>query len=86
VRIELYGIARARAGTAAVDVDATTGRDARRALARACPGAVPDVLDENGRLAEGFVLSLDGSRFLGPADEPLPAGSTLLILGAQSGG
>ena len=85
MRIELFGIARARAGKEAVDVDASTLGEALRALAECCPGLVPDVVAE-GRLTAHFLASLNGDRFVSKGGLALDAHDTLLILGAQAGG
>jgi len=85
VRIELFGIARARAGTGAVEVDAATLGAALHALQEACPGLGPDVLVD-GRLADGYLVSLNGAAFVSDAATPLDPGDSLLILGSQAGG
>ncbi len=85
MRIELFGIARARAGRAVIEITATNLRDAVRALARACPGLVPDVIDDES-LSSRFLASLNGDRFLTDLDTELREEDTLLILGAQMGG
>jgi molybdopterin converting factor small subunit len=85
VRIELFGIARARAGREAVDVDAASLGEAVRALGAACPGLVPEVVTD-GRLADGFVANLNGDAFVDDPALPLRPGDTLLVLGAQAGG
>lgn len=85
MRIELFGIARARAGTPAVEVEAGSVGDALRALADACPALVPEVIVD-GRLAEGFVANLNGNAFVSDAAAALDAGDVLLVLGAQAGG
>jgi molybdopterin converting factor small subunit len=85
VRIELYGIARARAGRESVDVEAGSLGDAIRALARACPGVVPEVVAD-GRLTDAYLASLNGDRFVKNPELRLAKGDTLLILGAQAGG
>ena len=85
MRIELFGIARARAGREAVDVEAASLGAAIRALAEACPGLVPEVVAD-GRLADGFLANLNGERFVADTSVPLSRADTLLILGAQAGG
>jgi len=85
MRIELFGIARARAGTDVVDVDAASLGDAIRALAEACPGLVPEVVRE-GRVTDGFLVSMNGERFVTDPETPLRADDALLLLGAQMGG
>jgi molybdopterin converting factor small subunit len=86
MRIELFGIARARAGREVVDVEAGSLGEAIRALAAACPGLAPDVVDGEGRLNESFLASLNGAVFVRDEATPLEAEDKLLILGAQSGG
>lgn len=85
MRIELFGIARARAGREALEVEAGSLGDAIRALARACPGVVPEIVAD-GRLAEGYLASLNGERFVNNPALRLAGTDTLLILGAQAGG
>lgn len=85
MRIELFGIARARAGREAVEVDARSLGDALLALARECPGVVPEVVVD-GRLTDGYIASLNGDRFVADPALALAEGDTLLILGAQAGG
>jgi molybdopterin converting factor small subunit len=85
VRIELFGIARARAGRETLDVEAGSLGDAIRALARECPGVVPEVVAD-GRLTEGYLASLNGDRFVANPSLRLERDDTLLILGAQAGG
>jgi molybdopterin converting factor small subunit len=85
VRIELFGIARARAGREALEVEARNLGEAIRALAAACPGVVPEVV-AGGRLTDAYLASLNGERFVKNAELRLAPGDTLLILGAQAGG
>ena len=85
MRIELFGIARARAGREALDVEAKSLGDAIRALARECPGVVPEVVAD-GRLTDGYLASLNGDRFVADPKLKLARKDTLLILGAQAGG
>jgi len=85
VTLELYGIARRRAGTEAVTVAATTLSEALAALERACPALSGEVV-RGGLLAPHWRASLEGTRFLDDADEPLPPGARVVILSGLSGG
>ena len=85
VTIELFGIARSRAGVAEVEVEAATLKEALRALLETCPGLAPEVLTSNGP-APGYLLSLDGQEFLDDPGRALPDGARLLLLSAQAGG
>ncbi len=86
MRIELFGIARARAGRAQVTVEGADLGAALRALAAACPELVPEILADAGGLADGYIASLNGEGFVIDENTPLVAEDTLQILGAQAGG
>lgn len=81
----MFGIARVRAGTSLVEVEATTVEDALRALAQLCPHLDPEVVND-GRLTEHFLASLNGELFVSDTNRTLRPQDTLLILGAQAGG
>ena len=85
VRIELFGIARSRAGLAEFVVDATTLGDALRALLIACPTLTGEVIDGD-RPAQGYLVSLDGEQFIADPARLVPDGATLLLLSGQAGG
>lgn len=88
MRIELFGVARVRAGTEAVNLPALDVGDlasALRALERAVPALVPEVL-RNGRLTEHFIANLNGTTFLSDGATRLGPDDTLLIISAQAGG
>ena len=85
VRIELFGIARSRAGVPEFEVDATTLGDALRALVIACPALLGEVIDGE-RPAQGYLVSLEGERFIDDPARLLPDGATLLLLSGQAGG
>ncbi len=85
VTIELYGIARRRAGREAITLDAATLRDALRALAREVPPLSGEILVD-GAAAPHWRVSLDGARFLEDGDEALPEGARLLLLSSLAGG
>ena len=86
MRIELFGIVRARAGRDQVTVEGADLGAALRALAAACPQLVPEILADGGRLADGYLASLNGEGFVTDENTPLGADDTLQILGAQAGG
>ena len=90
LRVELYGIARARSGREAVVVEIPAGATLGDALARiaaALPELVGPVLGADRRsLAPGSIVSLDGQRFTRDPAETLVAGRPLLLLPASSGG
>lgn len=86
MRIELYGIARSRAGVASVELEARNLADALRALVEACPGLREEVVLADGALSRHFVASLNGERFVSDPATPIRSADALLILGSQAGG
>ncbi|HLW65559.1 MAG TPA: MoaD/ThiS family protein [Gemmataceae bacterium] len=85
ITIELYGIARARAGRSEFAIQAATPHEALVRLAEACP-SIGDVCQGDGRLAPQYLLSLDGRQFILNLTKPLHAGDRLLLLSADAGG
>lgn len=85
VTVELFGLARHRAGCAEVIAEGHTVGDLLRAVANLCPG-IGGFLNADGTLSRHYLVSVDGERFVGDPDEEFPAGSRLLILGADAGG
>ena len=85
VRVEFYGIPRARAGVAAIELEATRFDDALRILSVRLPEFARHCL-EAGRLRPSFLANLNGRRFLVDLATPLEDGDSLLILSADVGG
>jgi molybdopterin converting factor small subunit len=88
-RIELFGVARLAAGRNHVDLtlDATsTLADAVAALGKACPALVGKAVLADGRLAEGYVLNLDGRSFCADLSRPVQPGERILLLSSEAGG
>ena len=78
MRVEFFGIARARAGTDGVDVEAERLGDALRLLVETFPAL-------DGEL-EHLRFNLNGDRFVSDPALPLGPGDTLVVMGAQAGG
>jgi len=85
ISIELFGIARARAGVAEVQLEAITFGDALRDLARKVP-ALTEAIIVDGTLAPGWLVSLDGAEFLADLEARLPQDARLLLISSQAGG
>ncbi len=85
IRVELYDVARLRAGTDVVEVEAATLREALVALTARHPQLDPEIV-RDGALTAHWRASLDGRRFLSDPDTPLPDGAAVLILSALAGG
>jgi hypothetical protein len=85
VTVELYGTARHLAGVATVNAQGLTIADVLRSLAgeyRRLEG----IITPESALSPRFLVSIDGERFVSDLTLPLPAGSRLIVLGADSGG
>jgi molybdopterin converting factor small subunit len=85
VAVELYGIARARAGTAhATAVGATLG-DVLADLAARYP-QLAEACIEGRELRAGFIANLCAERFVTSPETPLHEGDTILLLSLDAGG
>lgn len=85
VTVELFGIARARAGAEEAEFEADSLGDVLRGLARRFPKLEGEVVSA-GALAEGWLVSLDGERFVDDPATPLADGARLLLISAHAGG
>jgi molybdopterin converting factor small subunit len=84
VTVEFFGVPRARAGRAELAVEAATVAEALAAVERACPGLKG--LVRSGRLAPHYLLSVNGTEFIGDLQRPLGLKDRLLLLSADAGG
>ena len=84
VTVELFGLARHRAGRAELAVRGRTVGDVAQQVASDCPGL--GSLIAGGVLSRQYLFTLDGDRFIDDPAAVVPAGSRLLILGADAGG
>ena len=85
VTVEFYGIPRQRAGRAELVLPAGTVAETLAAVRRACPG-LANLMQEDGRLAPHYLLSINGHRFVTDVQQPLRSGDRLLLLSADVGG
>lgn len=83
VRVELYGLARHRAGIAAITVTGTTVGQALAAVDQAYPTVQ---LLREGRVSPEYLVSVRGGRFTTDLSEALNEGDALVLLGADAGG
>ena len=83
VRVEFYGLARLRAGRAAVEVEAATLGEALAAADAACPNlaAVRD-----GHLSPAYLVMAAGAQFTSDMRWVLGEGETVSLFGADAGG
>ncbi len=85
VTLELYGIARRRAGREVVAVAAETLGEALVALEREHPSLAGEVVS-GGRLAGHWRANVGGKAFVDAPETPLANGTRVLILSGLAGG
>lgn len=85
VTIELYGVARLRAGRAAIEVVARSLSEALAALGVACPALDPLIV-AGGRLAPGWLVALNGAQITADPETPLGEGDVVVLVSADAGG
>ena len=88
IHVEFFGVARQRAGVAAVEIPAVGPIRLAAVLALLSERfpALADECIESGRLRRGYIGNIDGNRFVNASDTSLEVGSTLLIMPADAGG
>ena len=84
MQVEFYGVPRARAGTASLEVQAETLGGLLRTLTARIP-AFASFMDSD-RLLPSFVANLNGDRFVSDPSTPLRENDCVLILSADAGG
>lgn len=85
ILVELFGVARLRARTGRVYVNAATVGEALARLVEACP-ALDGTVIFDGAPHPAYRLNLNGARFVNDPQTRLGAGDSLLILAADVGG
>jgi len=85
VTIELYGVARLRAGRETVEVAASSVGEALAKLGATCPALEPLVVSA-GRLGPGWLVAVNGEHITGALDSALEAGDVVVLVSADAGG
>jgi molybdopterin converting factor small subunit len=85
IRVEFLGVARARAASESVQLEATTVGDVIEQLAERFPQLANTCFDA-GSLRSGWLFSIDGRVFTRTTSEQLVEGTSLLLLSADAGG
>lgn len=85
VTIELYGVARLRAGTFRVEVEARSIAEALRALARRCP-TLEGAVVRDVTLSPSFMIAVNGLQMTADPGTQLRDGDVLVLLSADAGG
>ena len=85
ITVELFGIARARAGTARTTAQGDCLGDLLADLATRFPSLARSCI-EGRHLRPGFTANLSGNRFVTEPETILTEGETVLILSLDAGG
>ena len=86
IRVEFYGVPRARTGVAAVDIEETaTLGDLLGRLTERYPALAPECV-ENQRISPYCKVNFDGRRFVTDPQTKLCGVQSVLILSADAGG
>jgi molybdopterin converting factor small subunit len=89
IRIEFFGIPRARAGVAETSIELTNDTvpfaSVLADLARQFPGFATQCMHANS-LGDGIAANVGGERFLFSGEDAVSAGDTVLIFSADAGG
>ncbi|EYF05209.1 MoaD/ThiS family protein [Chondromyces apiculatus] len=85
VVIELYGVARLRAGREALEVEASSLGEALLALGTRCPALSPHVVSGD-RLAPSYLVAVNGRHLTADPTTPLTPGDVVVLLSADAGG
>jgi molybdopterin converting factor small subunit len=85
VPVELFGIARARAGIAQTSAAGNNLGDVLADLARRYPPLAETCIDGRA-LRPGFIVNLGAERFVSSPETPIREGDTVLLLSLDAGG
>ena len=89
IRVEFFGIARQRAGRAALDIESGGDTTTLASVLAHVGRQVPDFAREclaSGTLVPTLAANLDGRQFVSDPTTPIRDGQALLILSADAGG
>ena len=85
IRVEVYGIARQRAGVEFLEVQGNTLGEVFDRLQAELPNFSAACL-QDGELQPGFLANVNGQTFSTKREMPLNEGDAVLILSADAGG
>jgi len=85
VTIEFQGLARQKAGRADLAIPGQTVAQLLYHVERTCPG-LSGLLKEDGSISRKFLVSMDGVHFVDDPATIVPAGTRLIVLGADAKG
>ena len=85
VTVELFGIARLRAGVSQTEANGSNLGDVFSDLAQRFPALADDCISDR-RLKAGFTANLRGEQFVTDPDTKLQEGDLILLLSMDAGG
>lgn len=85
IHVEFFGVARSRANVAAVTLDVASLREALSQIGERFP-ALAELCVEEGELAPGWLLNVNGSAFTRDLRASLNDGDNVLLIPADAGG
>jgi molybdopterin converting factor small subunit len=85
IRVEFFGIPRARANVPGLEVEAATLGEALEQVVQRIPQLAECCICEN-RLRGGYLANINTQTFTSEPTTPLGSGDTVLILSADVGG
>mgnify|MGYP002630195370 CR=1 FL=1 len=86
IHVELFGVARSRAGVAKVTLDADCLREVLVQLQEQLPSLAEICTNNRGELAPGWLLNINGAAFTRDLDTSLSDGDSVLLMPADAGG
>ena len=85
IRLEFFGVARRRANVAAITLDVACLREVLLQIGEQFP-PLAQLCVEDGELAPGWLLNVNGSAFTRDLRSPLNDGDSVLLIPADAGG
>lgn len=85
IQVEFFGVARSRANVAAVTLDVVCLREVLSQIGEQFP-ALAELCVEDGELAPGWLLNVNGTAFTRDLSSPLNDRDNVLLIPADAGG
>lgn len=85
IHVEFFGVARSRANVAAVTLDVDSLREVLSQINEQFP-ELAELCVDDGELAPGWLLNVNGSAFTRDLQTPLNDGDNVLLIPADAGG
>lgn len=85
IHVEFFGVARSRANVADVTLDGACLREVMTQVCEQFP-SLAELCVDNGELAPGWLLNVNGTAFTRDLSTPLDDGDSVLLIPADAGG